>query len=221
MKEYKVGVIGATGMVGQRFVTLLANHPWFRLVAVAASGRSAGKTYEEAVSKRWAMSAPLPDAEKNLVVLDADADAQALAAHFRTMDALLAASEEELTAVADVGAITARAVTEFLSQAQSRDLIERLKAAGVRMDSDLKTAGGPFAGKTFVLTGTLSRFDRKTAESRIKALGGKATGSVSKKTTYVVAGENPGSKLRKAQELQIPVLNEGDFAEMLEQAERA
>ncbi|MBR3569499.1 MAG: aspartate-semialdehyde dehydrogenase [Oscillibacter sp.] len=80
MKEYKVGVIGATGMVGQRFVTLLANHPWFKLAAVAASGRSAGKTYGDAVSKRWAMPEPIPDAAKGLVVLDADADAEKLAA---------------------------------------------------------------------------------------------------------------------------------------------
>ena len=145
--------------------------------------------------------------------------AQALAAHFRTMDALCSASEEELTAVADVGAITARAVTEFLSQAQSQDLIERLKAAGVRMDSDLKTAGGPFAGKTFVLTGTLSRFDRKTAESKIQALGGKASGSVSKKTAYVVAGEDAGSKLRKANELGVTALSEDEFVKMLEDAE--
>ena len=145
--------------------------------------------------------------------------AQALAAHFHTMDALLSATEDELTAVPDVGGITAKAVTEFLHQPQSVDLITRLKAAGVRMDSALQSTGGAFAGKTFVLTGTLSRFDRKTAEARVKALGGKATGSVSKKTTYVVAGENPGSKLRKAQELQIPVLNEDEFAEMLEKAE--
>ncbi|MCI8328799.1 MAG: aspartate-semialdehyde dehydrogenase [Oscillibacter sp.] len=79
MKQYKVGVIGCTGMVGQRFVTLLENHPWFRLTAVAASARNAGKTYEEAASSRWAMAAPMPEASKNLVVLDAEADAEKLA----------------------------------------------------------------------------------------------------------------------------------------------
>ncbi|MBQ9493889.1 MAG: NAD-dependent DNA ligase LigA [Oscillibacter sp.] len=147
--------------------------------------------------------------------------AQALAARFRTMDALLSATEEDLTAVPDVGAVTARAVMEFLRQPQSVDLITRLKSAGVRMDSALKVMDGPFTGMTFVLTGALSRFDRKTAEAKIKALGGKASGSVSKKTTYVVAGEDPGSKLRKAQELNIPVLNEDAFAEMLARAEDA
>ena len=79
MKQYKVGVIGCTGMVGQRFITLLENHPWFQLTAVAASARSAGMTYEEAASPRWAMDAPIPEEAKGLVILDAEADAAKLA----------------------------------------------------------------------------------------------------------------------------------------------
>ena len=79
MKEYRVGIIGGTGMVGQRFVTLMEGHPWFRLTAIAASGRSAGKTYEEAVANRWAMAAPIPQEARDLVVLDAQADAEKLA----------------------------------------------------------------------------------------------------------------------------------------------
>ena len=79
MKQYKVGVIGCTGMVGQRFVTLLENHPWFQLTAVAASARSAGKTYEEAAGPRWAMDAPMPEEAKGLVILDAEAEAETLA----------------------------------------------------------------------------------------------------------------------------------------------
>ena len=145
--------------------------------------------------------------------------AQALARRFRTMEALLSATEDELTAIPDVGAVTARAVTEFLNQPQSRDLIARLESAGVRMDSELKSEDGPFTGKTFVLTGTLSRFDRKTAEGKIQALGGKASGSVSKKTTYVVAGEDAGKKLQRANELGVTVLSEDEFAEMLSAAE--
>ena len=70
-KQYKVGIVGATGMVGQRFVTLLENHPWFKLTTLAASGRSAGKTYEEAVGSRWAMTTPMPESVKKMVVLDA------------------------------------------------------------------------------------------------------------------------------------------------------
>ena len=80
MKKYTVGVVGATGMVGQRFVTLLENHPWFQLSVVAASARSAGKTYEEAAGKRWAMKTPMPEEAKSLVVLDAEADKEKIAA---------------------------------------------------------------------------------------------------------------------------------------------
>ena len=80
MEKYRVGIIGGTGMVGQRFVTLLENHPWFELVAVAASACSAGKRYEDAVAGRWAMTTPIPEKAKNLIVLDAEADAEKLAA---------------------------------------------------------------------------------------------------------------------------------------------
>ena len=80
MKKYAVGVVGATGMVGQRFVTLLENHPWFQLTTVAASARSAGKTYEEAVGPRWAMTTPMPEEAKGLVVLDAEKDKEKVAA---------------------------------------------------------------------------------------------------------------------------------------------
>ncbi len=99
MKQYHVGVIGATGMVGQRFVTLLAEHPWFRLTAVAASARSAGKTYEEAVSSRWAMEAPLPEGAKNLVVLDAEAGAEQMAAQVDFCFCAVDMGKEEIRAL--------------------------------------------------------------------------------------------------------------------------
>ena len=142
--------------------------------------------------------------------------AKVLAAHFGTMDALMAATVEELTEIDDVGAITARCIVDYLSQPQSQDLIQRLKAADVNMESTRKQVDDRFKGMTFVLTGTLTRFDRKTAQALIEERGGKASGSVSKKTTYVVAGEAAGSKLTKAQELGIPVLSEDEFANMLE-----
>ena len=139
-----------------------------------------------------------------------------LASHFRTLDALMEAGEEELTEINDVGAVTARCIVEYLSAPQSRDLIARLKAAGVNMESTATLLDERFAGMTFVLTGTLTRFDRKTAQTMIEDRGGKAAGSVSKRTTYVVAGEAAGSKLKKAQELNIPILTEDEFAKMLE-----
>ena len=141
--------------------------------------------------------------------------AKVLSMHFKTMDALMAATEEELTEINDVGAITARCIAEYLAQPQSRDLISRLKEAGVNMDSTAELVDERFAGMTFVLTGTLTRFDRKTAQALIEERGGKAAGSVSKRTTYVVAGEAAGSKLKKAQELNIPILTEDAFADML------
>ncbi len=143
--------------------------------------------------------------------------AKVLSAHFQTFDAFAAATVEELTQINDVGAITAQSIVDYLSQPQSQDLIARLKAAGVNMVSTAAVADHRFAGMTFVLTGTLTRYDRKTAQELIEARGGKAAGSVSKRTTYVVAGEAAGSKLKKAQELDIPILTEDDFAKMLEE----
>lgn len=138
-----------------------------------------------------------------------------LAAHFRTFDAFAAASEEELTAIDDVGAVTAGYIRAWLESPQSQHLIGRLREAGVSMEAVEAPAGDQFKGMTFVLTGALTRFTREEATALIEARGGKASGSVSKKTTYVVAGENAGSKLRKAGELGIPVLTEEEFAAML------
>ena len=141
--------------------------------------------------------------------------AKTLAAHFGTLDALMGASVEELSAVPDVGEITAESIHGWFASAQSRDLIERLRAAGVNFESRNIVTDTRFAGKTFVLTGSLSLFTRDEATEKIEAFGGKASGSVSRKTTYVVAGENAGSKLKKANELGIPVLTEEEFLEML------
>ncbi len=136
--------------------------------------------------------------------------------HFKTFDALSAATVEELTEINDVGAVTAQCIVEYLAQPQAQDLIRRLREAGVNMKSTTELVDQRFSGMTFVLTGTLTQFDRKMAEDLIEKRGGKAAGSVSKKTTYVVAGEAAGSKLQKAEELGIPVLTEEEFARMLE-----
>ena len=141
--------------------------------------------------------------------------AKTLAQRFGTMDALAAATEEELTAVDDVGPITARYLCQWMESPQSRDLLARLKAAGVNMSCKEEAHDSRFAGMTFVLTGALEKFTRDEAGEMIEKRGGKASGSVSKKTTYVVAGENAGSKLQKAQELGIPVLTEDEFLELL------
>lgn len=144
-----------------------------------------------------------------------DKAAKILAAQFGSFDALAAATEEELTAVFDVGAVTAGYIRRWLDSPQSEDLVSRLKAAGVNMTCKEEKLDSRFAGMTFVLTGALEKFTREEAAERIEKHGGKSAGSVSKKTAYVVAGENAGSKLQKAQELGIPVLTEDEFLEML------
>ena len=139
-----------------------------------------------------------------------------LAKTFGTLDALMEADEERLTQVSDVGEITARSIAAWFRAPQSRHLIERLRAAGVNFVCNMEISDRRFEGKTFVLTGALTRFTREEAEEKIEAFGGKAGSSVSKKTSFVVAGENAGSKLRKANELGIPVLSEEEFLELLQ-----
>lgn len=141
--------------------------------------------------------------------------AKVLSSHFKTFDEFAAASLEELTDIDDVGAITAQCIADYLAEPQSRDLIRRLQEAGVNMTSVRQLVDERFAGMTFVLTGTLLQLDRKAAQALIEERGGKTAGSVSKRTTYVVAGEAAGSKLKKAQELEIPIITEETFLEML------
>ena len=139
-----------------------------------------------------------------------------LASTFGSLDALMNANLEELTAVPDVGDVTARNIHDWFSQPQSRHMVEQLRSAGVNFESKRQLADTRFAGKTFVLTGALSKFTRDEATEKIELFGGKASGSVSKKTSFVVVGENAGSKERKARELGIPILTEDEFLEMIQ-----
>ena len=139
-----------------------------------------------------------------------------LASTFGSLDALMAATEEELTQVPDVGAVTAANIFGWFRQEQSQEMIRRLRDAGVNFESKRVISDNRFAGKTFVLTGALTKFTRDEATEKIELLGGKAAGSVSKKTSFVVVGENAGSKERKARELGIPILSEDDFLAMIQ-----
>lgn len=141
--------------------------------------------------------------------------AKTLARHFGTLEAIQAATQEQLTMVDDIGAITAQSLRSWFDSPQSRHLIQRLEEAGVNMTAGQQSGDRRFEGMTFVLTGALERFTRDEASALIEERGGKAAGSVSKKTTYVVAGENAGSKLKKAKELGVPVLSEAEFEAML------
>ena len=143
--------------------------------------------------------------------------AKTIAAHFGSMDALMAATEEALTEIPDVGGITARCIADYFRGDQAKDLIRRLKEAGVNMESTAQPAGDLLAGLTFVLTGELESASRKEAGEKLEALGAKVSGSVSKKTSAVVAGEAAGSKLRKAQELGVPVLSEEQYRVLVDE----
>ena len=142
--------------------------------------------------------------------------AKVLATTFGSLDALQGATLEELLAVSDIGQTTAQSLLDYFADPQSQDLIERLRVAGVNFMSTNQITDTRFAGMSFVLTGALSLFTREEATERIERFGGKASSSVSKKTTYVVAGENAGSKLKKANELGVPVLSEQEFLELLQ-----
>ena len=139
-----------------------------------------------------------------------------LAAHFENLDALMEAGVEELTQIPDIGAITAGFILDWFSNPQSQHLIKRLREAGVSFVSKEEKKDNRFAGMTFVLTGALQSFTRDEASAIIESYGGKASSSVSKKTSYVLAGENAGSKLTKAESLGIKIISEEEFAGMIQ-----
>jgi DNA ligase (NAD+) len=146
-----------------------------------------------------------------------EATAKELARHFGGLDAIMDASEEALLAVNDVGPIVAKSIRTFFDQAHNREVVEQLRACGIRWEEGAPSSDAPkpLAGMTFVLTGTLPTLGRDAAKDLIEAAGGKVSGSVSKKTSYVVAGTEAGSKLAKAEELGVAVLDEAALLEML------
>ncbi len=144
-----------------------------------------------------------------------------LMAHFGTLEALMGASEQELVDVEDVGGIVAASITEYFADEENRRFVNRLLEAGVRPQMHAQQdAGTLFEGMTFVLTGTLPTLSRAQAQEMIRKNGGKATGSVSKKTSIVLAGESAGSKLDKARELGVRIIDEAQFLQMIEQQKR-
>ncbi len=146
-------------------------------------------------------------------------NANALAEHFGSIDALLAAEPEEIEQVEGIGPVLAEQLRDELSEDAVRELIERLRERGLRFElsaDERRSESGPLEGKTFVLTGTLPDLTREEASAMIKRVGGKVTNSVSKKTDYVVAGDNPGSKLAKASELEIEIVDERGLRKLVE-----
>jgi DNA ligase (NAD+) len=144
--------------------------------------------------------------------------AKTLAHHFGSLPTLMKASEEELEQVSDVGPVVAESIAHFFNEKHNTDIIKKLQKAGIHwqdIDVDLDKPQ-PLQGQTFVVTGTLSDMTRDEARQALESLGAKVTGSVSKKTDYVVVGENPGSKATKAEELGVEILDEGDFKKLLQ-----
>jgi DNA ligase (NAD+) len=149
--------------------------------------------------------------------------AKALARNFTDLDGVMRASFDELNAVEDIGEVIARSVVQWFKDSHNRKLIERLREAGLNFQSSLfqeSKPAGAFANKTFVLTGTLPTMTREEATAKVESLGGKVSSSVSKKTDYVLAGEDAGSKLEKAQKLNVKVIDEKEFLRMCEEVSR-
>lgn len=139
-----------------------------------------------------------------------------LARKYRTIDNLAKASFEDLSAINDIGPIVANSIKEFFEQEQTLDLIKKLKEAGVNMNSkEEEIQDNRFEGKTFVLTGSLENYTRGEASNIIEKFGGKTSGTVSKKTDYVLAGEDAGSKLTKAQNLGVTIISEKEFEDLI------
>jgi DNA ligase (NAD+) len=143
--------------------------------------------------------------------------AKSLGRNFATLDDVFAAGVDQLAEVEDVGEVIAQSIAQWHGEARNRKLIERLREAKLNFRSSLyqpRAAPGPLAGKTFVLTGTLPHLKREEAAARIEALGGKVSGSVSQKTDFVVAGEEAGSKLEKAQKLGVKIIDEAGLLKL-------
>jgi DNA ligase (NAD+) len=146
-------------------------------------------------------------------------NAQLLAEHFGSIDRLMQASQEEIAQLPGIGEVVAASVYEFFHSPQGRKLVQELKELGIKMTEPRKAAAtGPLVGKTIVVTGTLKNFSRKEIEDLIHQLGGKAAGSVSRNTDFVIVGEEPGSKLEKARQLGIKTISEEEFLRMIGRA---
>ncbi|MCF8188784.1 MAG: NAD-dependent DNA ligase LigA, partial [Sulfuritalea sp.] len=146
-----------------------------------------------------------------------ESTAKSLAKHFGSLDALLASDENHIVSVNDIGPVVAQSILRFFADPLNRQLIDQLRASGIHWEeNEPEQSSDLLAGKTFVLTGTLPTLSRDDARAKIEAAGGKIAGSVSKKTSYVVAGEEAGSKLTRAEELGVAILDEEQLLKLLE-----
>ena len=199
-----------------RYVDPLGPVEWPRTVQIAPLSFDQAVAVGESATLGMRIVRGLTDTLRGVVQLrEPDGTATALAMHFGSMQALRLASLEEIEAIGGVGPIVAQAVHDYLRDSEHATLIDRLAAAGVRMDEDVTARGGPLDGLTFAVTGALDRWSRNEVEELIKRLGGRVTGSVSKQTSYLLAGEGGGQKRAKAQEAGTAVLDEAQFLALM------
>jgi DNA ligase (NAD+) len=219
------GVMNIDGM-GEAVVVQLMEHGMVRSIADLYSLTSEKLLTLERIGQKTADALTAEIEQSKKAPLDrvlfglgirfvGERTAQLLADAFGSMDALLRATPEELERVQEVGPRVAAAVHEFFAEQSNRELIERLRAAGLTFNAERRKRTAKLEGLTFVLTGTLPTLARDDAKDRIEAAGGRVSGSVSKKTSYVVAGEEAGSKLDKARDLKVPIIGEAELLEML------
>ncbi len=189
-----------------------------RAADLASLERMAGKSAENVIAAiERSRKTPLPRLLYALGIrYVGERTAQLLAEHFGSIDALQRASQEELEEAEEVGPRVGEAILDFFRAERNQNLLEELRAEGLQFEHErTRKTSDKLAGKTFVLTGTLPSLSRDEAKAMIQAAGGKVSGSVSKKTDYVVAGENPGSKLEKAAKLNVPVIDEDGLGDLL------
>jgi DNA ligase (NAD+) len=186
-----------------------------RLLALERMGQKSARKILDNIER--SKERPLPRVLNGLgIPFVGERTAQILADTFGNIDAIAYASEERLQEAEEVGPKVARAIREFFAEERNRGLVKQLRAAGLQFEQEVcRKSSGPLEGKVFVLTGTFPNLTREDAKSRIEAAGGKVTGSVSKKTDYVVAGEEAGSKLDKARALEIAVIGERELLQMI------
>jgi len=213
-----MGEVLADQLVDRGLVRSIADIYDLTLDGLTSLERMGQKSAEKILANiEGSKASPLPRVMSGLgIAFVGERTAQILAETFGSMDALMKSSEEDLQRAEEVGPRVSQSIRAFFDEERNRELIERLRAKDLQFTYEIKRReGGRFAGKTFVLTGTLETMTREDGKAKIEAAGGKVTDSVSRKTDYVVAGDKAGSKLEKAQKLNVRVLSEAEFLELL------
>ena len=191
--------------------SLFCDYPDLEIIGEATNGKEAIEKSKEQSLEKLIFGLGIPNVGEKT--------AKVLAMHYKTLYNLIEATEEELTNISDIGNIIAKSIKEYFALSFNKEEVEKLKEQGINMiyTGEKIQINENFYNKTFVITGTLAKYTRDEIESKIELLGGKTTSSVSKKTSALIVGLNPGSKYEKAQKLEIPILSEEDFDNLIKE----